>query len=123
MRSTVQLGLVLLMGVLVGCAADDDVCLSTEATPRLKIKFKNYQTEKLRSMDTLEIRAQYNGAWVEVVKKYGKTDSLLVPLEVAASTFTDLEVRTSKKGAYSKLRVGYEMKNIYVSPACGVKKN
>lgn len=104
------------------CQNDDDICISGEATPRLKMKFKALSTGKLKTMDSLYVDVDYPEGTKNVITA-AKADSALVSLRVDDSSFTDIYVGTSKKGSRSKFRVSYTTTSQYVSPACGIKKN
>ena len=51
-----------------------------------------------------------------------KTDSLLIPLRIDASDFTDIYISTSKTVNTSKIKLKYTTISEYVSPACGIKR-
>lgn len=107
--------------VAVSCGSDDDICTSGEATPRLKIKFKNSATGNIKTLDSLYLDADYGKGPVNIITRK-LADSALVPLRVDDTSYTDLYVRLTKNGAKSKVRVSYTTKSEYVSPACGIKK-
>jgi hypothetical protein len=116
--------IILLMSIsllLFSCNSEDDICTGGEATPRLKMKFKNKNTGKLKTLDSLYLMVDYgNGNFGTLTK--GKTDSIFVPLRIDDSGYTDIYVKTTKNGNQSKFRLNYQTKNQFVSPACGVKK-
>ena len=107
--------------LLTSCENDDDVCVSGEATPRLKIKFKSADN-KVLTLDSLYLDVDYGNNNVLTVIKAAKVDSALVPIRVDAAGFTELYVRTSKKGSVSKIKLNYNTTSEYVSPACGFKR-
>lgn len=107
---------------LISCGGDDDICLSTEATPRLKIKFRNNSDNKIIRLDSLRIDVDYGNGIPKNMIKMSNADSVTVPLRVDNSTFTDIYVSKSIKGPKSKVRINYTTEAIYVSPACGYKK-
>lgn len=110
---------------LMSCGGDDDICLSAEATPRLKIKFKTTSEngeDKLTRLDSLRIDVDYGNGTLNNMIKMKDVDSVTIPLRVDNSTFTDIYVSKSYKGPKSKVRVNYTTESIYVSPACGYKK-
>lgn len=105
---------------MVSCGGDDDICESGEGTPRMKVKFRNLGGQ-LKTVDSLYLRVDYGTRIVD----FGKTtnaDSLLVPLRVDDSPFTEMYFKTRKTQAESKVRVNYTTTATYVSPGCGVKK-
>ncbi|MBS1548578.1 MAG: hypothetical protein JSS94_01750 [Bacteroidetes bacterium] len=114
------LGLIFLL-LLFSCNNDDDICTSGEATPRLKLKFKSQSTGKLKTLDSLFVMVDYGKGSLVTVQKT-KVDSVLIPLRVDDSGYTEMYIKTSKNGPQSKLRFLYQTKAEYVSPACGVKK-
>lgn len=106
---------------LISCGGDDDICESGEGTPRMKIMFKDLATNKLKKMDSLYVFVDY-GKDTLSLGKMANVDSVLVPLRVDDSPFTDIFVKTEWEGTTSKIKVNYTTKPVYVSPACGVKK-
>lgn len=115
-----SLGLLSLM--FVSCSSDDDICDSGEGTPQLKVRFRTQATGKLKTLDSLYLNVNYGNGPVEIIKK-ANVDSVLVPLRVDDAPFTEFYVKLNKNGDSSVVRVNYTTKSIYVSPACGVKKN
>jgi hypothetical protein len=109
------------LGLLFSCGGDDDICESGEGTPRMKVSFKNFDTGKEKTMDSLYVAVDYGSGKVELGKQTSIT-SRVIPLRVDDSPFTDVYFRTSKTGAESKVRIIYTTKYIYVSPGCGLKK-
>ncbi|MBD8083814.1 hypothetical protein [Chryseobacterium caseinilyticum] len=112
--------LIFCLGTVVSCGGDDDICESGEGTPRMKIKFRNAGGQ-LRTVDSLYLRVDYGNRIVD----FGRTvnaDSLIVPLRVDESPFTDLYFKTRRTEVESKVRVNYTTTSKYVSPGCGVKK-
>lgn len=107
--------------MLTSCENDDDVCVSGEATPRLKIKFKSTDN-KVKTLDSLYLDVDYGNNNVLTVIKAAKVDSALVPIRVDDAGFTELYVRTTKKGSVSKIKLNYNTTSEYVSPACGFKR-
>lgn len=107
--------------MLTSCENDDDVCVSGEATPRLKIKFKSTDN-KVKTLDSLYLDVDYGNNNVLTVIKAAKVDSALVPIRVDDAGFTELYVRTTKKGSASKIKLNYNTTSEYVSPACGFKR-
>lgn len=105
---------------MISCGGDDDICESGEGTPRMKIMFKN--ADKITTLDSLKVYVDYGARTVDLGWSRN-TDSILVPLRVDDSPFTDLYVKRTKKGDSSKVRVSYTTKSIYVSPGCGAKLN
>lgn len=103
------------------CNNDDDVCISGEATPRLKMKFKTLSTGKLKTMDSLYVDVDYGSGKKNIITK-AAVDSALVSLRVDSNPYTDVYVRTTNHGSISQIRVFYTTEAQYVSPACGFKK-
>ena len=107
--------------LLTSCENDDDVCVSGEATPRLKIKFKSADN-KVLTLDSLYLDVDYGNNNVLTVIKAAKVDSALIPIRVDDAGFTELYVRKTKKGNVSKIKLNYNTTSEYVSPACGFKR-
>ena len=112
----------LLLGFFaLSCSSDDDICTSGEATPRMKIKFKNSVTGNIKTLDSLYLDADFGNGPVNLVRQK-LADSVLLPLRVDDVPYTDFYVRLTRKGAASAIRVNYSTKSEYVSPACGIRK-
>ncbi len=107
---------------LYSCGSDDDICISGEATPRMKIKFKTKATGKMKTLDSLFISVDYGRGAVPVYGSIIKTDSVLIPLRVDDTPFTKVFVGTSRNAVTSVLKLNYTTVSEYVSPACGIKK-
>ena len=107
--------------LLTSCEKDDDVCVSGEATPRLKIKFKSADN-KVLTLDSLYLDVDYGNNNILTVVKAAKVDSALIPIRVDDAGFTELYVRKTKKGSVSKIKLNYNTTSEYVSPACGFKR-
>lgn len=107
--------------MLTSCENDDDVCVSGEATPRLKIKFKSADN-KVLTLDSLYLDVDYGNNNILTVVRAAKVDSALVPIRVDDAGFTELYVRKTKKGSVSKIKLNYNTISEYVSPACGFKR-
>ena len=107
--------------LLTSCENDDDVCVSGEATPRLKIKFKSADN-KVLTLDSLYLDVDYGNNNILTVVEATKIDSVLVPIRVDDAGFTELYVRKTKKGSVSKIKLNYNTTSEYVSPACGFKR-
>ena len=103
------------------CENDDDVCVSGEATPRLKIKFKSADN-KVLTLDSLYLDVDYGNNNILTVVRAAKVDSALIPIRVDDAGFTELYVRKTKKGSVSKIKLNYNTTSEYVSPACGFKR-
>lgn len=114
------LSFLILSVFMISCGGDDDICESGEGTPRMKIMFKN--ADKITTLDSLKVYVDYGARTVDLGWSRN-ADSILVPLRVDDSPFTDLYVKRTKKGDSSKVRVSYTTKSIYVSPGCGAKLN
>lgn len=117
--------LVFVLGMLLSlasCGGDDDICESGLSSPRMKLKFKD-SSNKLYQPDTLIIGVKLTGEEnIKTVVSALKPDSVLVPLRVDDTNFTDLYISTSTKGTPSKVRVLYTPVSEYVSPACGMRR-
>lgn len=113
--------LIFLAFIMTSCGGDD-ICSSTESTPRMKMKFKNEATGKIRSLDSIFVYADYGQGMEMVVANRYKTDSILIPLRIDNTPFTQLEIALSSGGAKSGVKIAYLPKDEYVSPACGMKK-
>ena len=107
---------------LFSCGSDDDICISGEATPRVKIKFKTKATGKMKTMDSLFIAVDYGVGPVAVFGTVSKTDSVLIPLRVDETPFTKMYVGVSRTAVNSEIKINYTTASEYVSPACGIKK-
>ena len=107
--------------MLTSCENDDDVCVSGEATPRLKIKFKSADN-KVLTLESLYLDVDYGNNNILTVVKAAKVDSALIPIRVDDAGFTELYVRKTKKGSVSKIKLNYNTTSEYVSPACGFKR-
>ena len=105
---------------LSSCQGDDDVCVSGEATPRMKVKFKSADG-RVATLDSLYVDINYGSGLVDVIKAKS-IDSVTIPLRVDNNPFTEISLRTSEKGSASKIKVTYSLKSEYVSPACGFKR-
>lgn len=109
--------------LLTSCGSDDDICLGEESTPRLKLLFKNANNQDV-SLDTLYVSVDYGKATpTSIITAAVRQDSVMVPLRIDDSPYTDIYIKQRKAGPTSKLRINYEKKAIYVSPACGFKIN
>ena len=108
--------------LLTSCGGDDDICLNADSTPRLKLKFINANGQLLR-LDSLYIDVDYGGSTLKNIVSQANADSVFVPMRIDESSYTDIYLRLRKAGNRSKIRVSYDKKAIYVSPACGFKIN
>ncbi|WP_027381378.1 DUF6452 family protein [Chryseobacterium daeguense] len=109
------------LGLLFSCGGDDDICESGEGTPRMKVSFKNFETGKEKTVDSLYVAVDYGSGKVELGKQTA-IKSRVIPLRVDDSPYTDVYFRLSDKGPESKVRINYTTTATYVSPGCGVKK-
>lgn len=105
---------------LFSCSSDDDICISGEATPRMKLKFKESEGRLLR-LARIIVDVDY-GNGTKTVVDATSVDSIMIPLRVDNQLFTEVFVRTSETGTASKIKVNYTTEAQYVSPACGFKK-
>jgi len=106
--------------LLSSCGGDDDVCISGEATPRMKVKFKS-SDGRTATLDSLYVDVDYGSGAVSVLQA-NSVDSVLIPLRVDDNLFTEISLRTTNKGNSSKIKITYSLKSEYVSPACGFKR-
>ena len=111
----------LLLLTLVSCTSDNDICTNGEATPRMKIKFKD-ANNKLLQLPVLMVGVDYGNGVATQVLNGTKIDSVLIPLRIDESTHTDVYIKTSETGPTSVIRFNYETSSKYVSPACGIKR-
>lgn len=110
--------------LLTSCGGDDDICMNSDSTPRLLLKFKNASNDLETTVDTLYVDVDYGkNSLTNIVTEAASLDSILVPLKVDNSPYTDIYIKRRKVGPQSKIRVNYNTKSIYVSPACGFKIN
>lgn len=105
----------------VSCSNDDDICISGEATPRLKLKFKD-KNNKLIQLPQIFVDVNYGSGSKNVINQLS-ADSVMVPLRIDGSGATDLSIYVTENGAKSSLRISYTEQQQYVSPPCGIKKN
>lgn len=110
----------LIFVVIISCGGDDDICTSGEATPRLKVKFKDTNNKIVR-LDSLYVSVDY-GQGEKNILSAGRVDSAFIPLRVDDNTYTDVYIKRRINGTSSKIRVNYNSRSEYVSPACGIKK-
>jgi len=108
--------------LLTSCGSDDDICLGEESTPRLLLKFRNANNQLVR-LDSLFVDVDYGKDTLKNIITSVDVDSVFVPLRIDESPYTDIYIRTRNGQTGSKLRVNYDKKSIYVSPACGFKIN
>lgn len=108
--------------MMLSCGSDDDICLSGEATPRMKLKFKTQSTGKLKTLDSVFVNVDYGNGAVPVITSRVKTDSILIPLRVDDALATEVYIGLSSAAVNSKFKVNYTTKSEYVSPACGIKR-
>ncbi|RZJ46189.1 MAG: hypothetical protein EOO19_10575 [Chryseobacterium sp.] len=106
--------------MMISCGGDDDICESGEGTPRMKIMFK--KADKITTLDSLKIYVNYGARTVDLGWSRN-ADSILIPLRVDDSPYTEFFVKTQRKGDSSKVRINYSTKSVYVSPGCGAKLN
>ncbi len=113
--------IVLLLSLIIfSCNRNDDICESGEATPRIKLKFKTQSTGKLKTLDSVFVKVDFGNGKYGVLNQKFATDSLLLPLRVDNSGYTDVYIGTSQS-QFSVIRFSYDVQNEYVSPACGMK--
>ncbi len=105
--------------ILASCGSDDDICLSGEGTPRMKIKFLNTENNAYK-IPKIFVDVDY-GSGLKNVINTSNVDSVLIPLRVDRSESTLIRVRTDKDTIGSVLQFYYGTSTQYVSPACGMK--
>lgn len=108
--------------LMTSCGSEDDICLNADSTPRLKLEFKN-AGGYITTLDSLYVDVDYGKTELTTIISSAKVDSVFIPLRVDDNAYTDIYFRTRKAGNKSKIRINYDSKAIYVSPACGFKKN
>ncbi|WP_374443855.1 DUF6452 family protein [Epilithonimonas sp.] len=108
--------------LLTSCGSDDDICLSSESTPRLQVKFKN-EAGQLTKIDSLYINVDYGNNKLTNILAQANAETVFIPLRIDDSLYTDIYFKTAKDGDSSKVRVSYDKNAVYVSPACGFKIN
>ncbi len=108
--------------ILASCGSDDDICLNSESTPRLQIRFKNGAGQITR-VENLIVDVDYGNGKPKNIITQTNVELVLVPLRIDDNPYTDIYFKTAKDGDSSKVRISYEKKAIYVSPACGFKVN
>jgi len=106
--------------ILVSCGSDDDICMSGEATPRMKVKLKDTRNRAYR-IPQIFVDADYGNGMQRIIAARS-VDSLFIPLRVDNSTITKLNIRIEDKGEAAEVDINYNLKSQYVSPACGVKR-
>lgn len=111
---------ILALSSVISCGSDDDICDSGEGTPRMKIAFK--KGNQITKIEKIKVFVDY-GSKIVTLGTFSQVDSIFVPLRVDESPFTDIYVKTIDAEDSTRVRVNYTTKDIYVSPACGVKKN
>lgn len=108
--------------ILASCGSDDDICLNSDSTPRLKLRFRNADDRFIR-LDSLYVDVNYGNNIYKNIITQANVDSIFVPLRIDESPYTDIHIRSRKSGDTSKVRISYDKKAVYVSPACGFKIN
>ena len=111
---------IIALSSIISCGSDDDICDSGEGTPRMKIAFR--KGNQITKIDKIKVFVDY-GSKIVTLGTFSQVDSIFVPLRVDESPFTDIYVKTIDTEESTRVRVNYTTKAIYVSPACGVKKN
>ncbi|MBL1219343.1 hypothetical protein JET18_00715 [Chryseobacterium sp. L7] len=107
--------------VIWSCGGDDDICESGEGTPRMKVAFKSMASGKETPVPLLFAAVDYGSGKVQL-GKYENISSILIPLRVDDSPYTDVYFRILETGVESHVRINYTTKTTYVSPGCGIKK-
>lgn len=109
--------------LLTSCGSEDDICLGEESTPRLKIQFRNINNQ-IVALDTLYVDVDYGrDSLKQIITAAVRQDSVMVPMRIDGSPYTDIYIKQRLVGPSSKIRINYDQKAIYVSPACGFKVN
>lgn len=112
---------IVLFTSLVSCGSDDDICLSGEATPRMKVKFKSVEG-KAKRMDSLYVDVEYKNGVKTALFSGKNVDSVMIPLRVDNTLFTNIHFHETKKGDTSVVKVNYTTRSEYVSAPCGIKR-
>lgn len=105
----------------VSCNAEDDICQSSESTPRMKVKFKTQSTGRLKTLDSIFVSVDLGAGFTPVIIQKYKTDSIYLPLRIDGTPFTRYQIRLARQGSPSGLQLNYTTEKVYVSPACGYK--
>lgn len=110
-----------LVSLLVwSCNSNDDICVEN-GTPKMFIKFKD-NMGLAKTLDTLYLDVEFSGNHrISITQAQANVTQILVPLRVDDSSITDFYVRTRKNGVESKIRMHYQKKLEYASPACGFR--
>lgn len=108
--------------LLTSCGGDDDICLNSDSTPRLKLKFHDSSNRLIR-LDSLYVDVDYGNDNIKTIIAQANVDSVFIPLRIDNSPYTDIYFRLRKREDTSKVRINYTNRAIYVSPACGFKQN
>lgn len=107
--------------LLFSCISDDDVCLSGEATPRMKVKLRD-KNNRAYTIPQIFVDVDYGNGLTQVISATS-VDSVLIPLRVDNVTSTKMRIRTSTTDTIgSVVQMDYTTKSEYVSPACGMKR-
>lgn len=120
-RIWIFFGLMLLGTVAFSCNAEDDICQSTESTPRMKVKFKTQSTGRLKTLDSVFVSADLGAGFTPVIAQKYKTDSIYLPLRIDGTPFTRYQFRLSRQATATGFQLNYTTEKVYVSPACGYK--
>lgn len=113
---------ILLLGIIVySCNAEEDICQSSESTPRMKVKFKTQSTGKLKTLDSIFVVADLGAGFAPVIAQKYRTDSIYLPVRIDGTPFTRYQVSLSRGSKTSTLELNYTTERVYVSPACGYK--
>lgn len=114
-------GFLLILFFFTSCTSDDDICVSGEATPRMKVNFRDFEGNRELQVDTLFVAVDYGEGKKDIIAQ-AKVDSIFIPLRVDNANATDVYVKTRTEGEESHIKISYQTDQSYVSPACGFKK-
>lgn len=86
------------------------------------MRFRNADGALVR-LDSLYVDVNYDGKTYKNIITQANVDSIRIPLRIDDSPYTDVRFRLRKREDTSNVRISYDKKAIYVSPACGFKIN
>lgn len=105
---------------IIACSQSDDICTSG-GTPRMKVRFKKAGHIDY-TVDSLYVSILYGKDTLRLKTDSARVDSVMIPLKVNGDGFTDIFVKTRKKGKKSHIKMTYTETSQYVSPGCGIRK-
>ena len=81
--------------LLTSCGGDDDICLSSESTPRLQVKFKN-AAGQLTKIDSLYVGVDYGSNKITSILAQANAETVYIPLRIDDNAYTDIYFKTTK---------------------------